>query len=112
MIYPARLNIRLNPILWEDSPLRTDPSLGFKQVTTALSRSRYSANAREFLTSPPITQVLVPYRSLPGVAVLRVRNGVRVEDVVDTIARMRACASKKLGPNPPNVIAVYRVRDV
>ena len=111
-IYPARMDIRLNPVMTEDSILRTRPSSGYKRMTTARVVWRCSEHLREFLTYPPIMQVSVRYRTLPYGAVIRVRDGVRVGDVVEVLAKMRAQAPRNMGPRLPEPIAVYRVRDV
>lgn len=111
-IYPTRMNIRLNPIMTEDSILRVRPSSGWKRTTTVRVPWRYAEKLREFLTYPPITQVSVRYRPLPYGAVIRVRDGVRVGDVVEVLAKMRHLAPRNLGPHRPEPITVYRLRDV
>lgn len=105
-IYPTRMNIRLNPIITEDSILRVRPSSGWKRMTTARVPWRYSEKLREFLTYPPITQVSVRYRPLAYGAAIRVRDGVRVGDVVKVLAKMRRLAPRNLGPHRPEPIAV------
>jgi hypothetical protein len=110
-IYPNRLNIRLNPIMTKDGPLTCPPSSGFTRMTTVRVPWRYAPELREFLTYPPITQVSVRYRPLAYSATIRVRDGVRVEDVVEVLEKMRALAPRNLGPRRPEPIALYRTRD-
>ena len=111
-IYPNSMNIRLNPIMTQDELLTTPLSSGFKRMTTVRVPWRYATHLREFLTYPPIVQVSVRYRPLPNVAVIRVRDGVRVEDIVEVLAKMRHLAPRNMGPTRPQPIAVYRTRNV
>jgi hypothetical protein len=95
----------------KDGPLTCPPSSGFTRMTTVRVPWRYAPELREFLTYPPITQVSVRYRPLAYSATIRVRDGVRVEDVVEVLKKMRALAPRNLGPRRPEPIALYRTRD-
>jgi hypothetical protein len=112
-------DIRLNPILkGEIITIYNWPITNDTQTASVPDRSTYSANLREFLTVPPITEVMFYYRFHGYSAVMQKRDGVRVGDMVETLDRMRSCAVERVpqdeaSPSGPGAepVASYRICD-
>jgi hypothetical protein len=88
-IYSVHMDIRPHPLF--DSNLihpdifqvRLRMSMYCDPDGTALESRR-----QEFITDPPITKITLGYGSRLALAVLRVRHGIRIGDLVDTMHKM------------------------
>jgi hypothetical protein len=118
-MYTPYLEIRPNPILesWFLTLYRPRAH-HIQEVTSVPDSSAYSANLREFLTAPPITEIAFFYRFYSYTAIIEERDGIRVGDVVEMLDRMRPCAVARVlrdeaSPSAPGAepVAWYEICD-
>jgi hypothetical protein len=89
-IYSAYKRIRLNPI-FDDTFIRPDKEQTRVYIRIAC-KPPYSSlllRRQEFITSPPITKIKFGFGINDGNAVLVVRDGIRIGDLVDLLDKMR-----------------------
>lgn len=91
-VYPPRTEYRLNPAWPGRSSLRRKDVEYFYYDSRKGLTSRLAAHERDFITSPPITQVMMKTGSLltSSMAILRVRGGIRIGDLLEYCERTTA----------------------